>query len=190
MSDKPTEGVKSTAVSWAAGRVYGYDADGICIETIEHHVRTKAVRVIPLNVFDAKSAECEALKAELTLDIEEFKRRDKVLEEAANNTMRLIAEREALKAENERLGYEVSLGLISHKALIEQCAGLERGFERIEAQLDAATKRAEALERLLRELAVRPSFHHLCDDYARGYGDCQAGIANSINAAIAKGATT
>ncbi len=56
--------VKTSAVKWEAVRVYGYDKDGICIETIEHPVRTRGVGVIPINVFDALAARVESAERE------------------------------------------------------------------------------------------------------------------------------
>lgn len=60
---------------------------------------------------------------------------------------------------------------------LQSHASLTSERDALKAQLAEARK---ALEKI----SERPSFHHDCDDYTRGYGDCKASMATIAEAAL------
>jgi hypothetical protein len=51
-------------------------------------------------------------------------------------------------------------------------------------ELNALREQNRVLREAMTRIAQRPSGHHDCDDYTRGYGQCKADMANIAEAAL------
>lgn len=92
----------------------------------------------------------------------------------------LVAENEKLRAQFDQ--HRADTGLDAHRLISEKMAAYE--------QRDILVAENERLRELLKHFTVRPSFHHDCDDYSRGYGDALAVVATQATNALTSKAST
>jgi hypothetical protein len=71
---------------------------------------------------------------------------------------------------------ESEIAKLNDRLIAEKCADTE--------SIVALIADRDRFRAALEKIAVRPTGHHDCDDYTRGYGQCKADMANIASAAL------